>query len=180
MKKNFHKEFYSFAKYYDIAFDFKDVGKECDFMEQIYHKHTQQKALNHEVQLQYDCADMIHYQSLQIYDIAAILMDSTSYLLTNEDVITHFRSVASILNPKGLYILEMSHPRSVFNITTSTVNTWEMKKDGVTVKTQWGSPNDEFDPITQITSVSTQFEYEDDHKKGIIESISAQRSFTAT
>ncbi len=162
MKTSFHEDFYSFAKYYDIAFDFKDVPKECNFIEQLYLKHSNkngtsfiefaagpalhalefgkrglnvaaadpsaemaayglQKAEKAGVRLKYDCADMIHYRSSQKYDVASILMDSTSYLLTNEQVIVHFQSVAKILNPGGLYVLEMSHPRSVFQISQSTV-----------------------------------------------------------
>src|SRR5207253_609018 len=63
----------------------------------------QKKAEMAGVSLRYDCADMIHYESAQKYDVAAILMDSTSYLITNEQVIAHLQSVAEILNSGGLY-----------------------------------------------------------------------------
>ena len=42
MKSKFHEDFYSFAKYYDIAFDFKDIPKECSFLKELAIKH-----LNH-------------------------------------------------------------------------------------------------------------------------------------
>jgi hypothetical protein len=64
-----------------------------------------EKARTAQVALKYDCADMVTYQSTERYDIAAILMDSTSYLLTNDQVILHLKSVAQVLNPQGLYIL---------------------------------------------------------------------------
>lgn len=40
MKSKFHEGFYSFAKYYDIAFDFKDVPGECKFLESLFSKHS--------------------------------------------------------------------------------------------------------------------------------------------
>lgn len=63
-------------------------------------------------------------------------MDSTSYLLTDADVIAHLRLVSKVLNSNGLYVLEI---RSVFEISKSTVNDREMEKEGIRVKSQWGT-----------------------------------------
>jgi SAM-dependent methyltransferase len=221
MNSKFHEDFYSFAKYYDIAFDFKNIPQECRFFEDVFAKHTgakptsfiefgsgpalhcleMAKTLSHVtavdlsqemttyaagkaarlgVTVQCECADMISYKSAQRYDLATLLMDSTAYLLTNTQVIAHLKSVADILNPGGLYILEMSHPRSVFDIAASTVNEWEMEKDGAKVKIAWGHPDDKLDPITQLTNVSVKLEWEDGDKKGLQEDRSPQRCFTAT
>jgi 2-polyprenyl-3-methyl-5-hydroxy-6-metoxy-1,4-benzoquinol methylase len=221
MESQFHEGFYSFAKYYDIAFDFKNVPQECRFLESVFTKHTQRpltsfiefgsgpalhciemartlkqvtavdlssemtayakfKAQQAGVNVNCECADMIHYQSTQRYDLTTLLMDSTSYLLTNANVIDHLRSVAGILNPGGLYILEMSHPKGIFEMAKTTVNDWEMERDGVRVKIKWGAEGDEFDPITQLTNVSVKLEYTDGEKTGTIEDQSPQRCFTAT
>jgi hypothetical protein len=221
MNSKFHEDFYSFAKYYDIAFDFKNIPQECRFLEDVFEKHTgfkpmsfiefgagpalhclelaktlsrvtavdlseemtvyaQGKSARHGVTVNCECADMITYKSSQRYDLASLLMDSTSYLLTNAQVIEHLRSVAGILNPGGLYILEMSHPRSVFSIAMSTANDWEMEKDGAKVKVAWGHPDDKMDPITQLTNVSVRLEYEEGDHKGVMEDRSPQRCFTAT
>jgi SAM-dependent methyltransferase len=221
MTKPFHEDFYSFAKYYDIAFDFKNVPQECDFLEHLGRRYGvgsvgsfiefaagpalhalefakrgaaasavdlspemvaygRWKAAQARLPLHYDCADMVTYQSASKFDVAAILMDSTAYLLTNDQVIAHLRSVAKLLNPGGLYVLEMSHPRSVFDIARSTVNDWEMNRDGVRVQIQWGSPTDVFDPITQITEGSVRLEYHDGDRHGVLESSAPQRCFTAT
>ncbi|KYG67271.1 hypothetical protein AZI86_09720 [Bdellovibrio bacteriovorus] len=221
MKSQFHEDFYSFAKYYDIAFDFKDVPQECRFLEDVFQKHSkshlnsfiefgagpalhclemakslqsvtavdlsaemttyaQDKAAKAGVVVHCECADMIKYQSENRYDLAVLLMDSTSYLLSNEAVIEHLRSVAQILNPGGLYILEMSHPKSVFEISKSTASEWEMEKDGIKVKIQWGSPSDTFDPVSQITNVSLKMEYQDGERVGTLKDQSPQRCFTAT
>lgn len=221
METKFHENFYSFAKYYDIAFDFKDVPKECRFLESVFlnlcgspltsfiefgagpalHSiemakklttvtavdlsgeminYAKTKASTAGVHVNFDCADMIGYGSNKSYDMAALLMDSTSYLLTNSQVIEHLRSVAKILNSGGLYILEMSHPKSIFNIEKSTVNNWEMKRENTIVKIHWGSADDKFDPITQLTEVSVIMEYEDNGNKGVLKDRALQRCFTTT
>lgn len=221
MKSKFHEDFYSFAKYYDIAFDFKDVPKECSFLKELALKHlhhplssfiefgagpalhclelakelplvtavdlsqemteyAKSKAADLGVSVHCDCADMINYSSHNKYDMAALFMDSTSYLLTNTQVIDHLRSVGKILKPGGLYVLEMSHPKSVFDVSKSTVNEWEMERDDIKVKVTWGSPDDKFDPITQLTEVSVTLDYKDGERNGTIKDCSPQRCFTAT
>ncbi|MBS1968881.1 MAG: class I SAM-dependent methyltransferase [Bdellovibrionales bacterium] len=221
MESKFHEGLYSFSKYYDIAFDFKDVPKECAFLEGLFLKHSQRKLasfiefgagpalhclelakslrqvtavdLSQEmadyakmkslvlgVSLDCDCADMVTYQSSKTYDMAALLMDSTSYLLTNAQVIEHLHSVAKVLNPGGLYVLEMSHPKSVFDISKTTVNEWNMEREGIKVKVTWGGADDKFNPITQLTEVSVVLEYQDGDKTGILHDRSLQRCFTAT
>jgi len=181
MNSKFHEGFYSFAKYYDIAFDFKDIPKECQFLEQVFIKHLHRplssfiefgagpalhclemaktlkpvtavdlsqdmtdyaktKAAGSGLSLDCQCADMIKYKSDKSYDMATLLMDSTSYLLTNADVIEHLRSVAQVLNPEGLYILEMNHPKAIFEVAQATVNDWETEKNGIKVRLQWEPP----------------------------------------
>lgn len=221
MNSKFHEDFYSFAKYYDIAFDFKDIPKECDFLKSLFLKHLNRpptsfiefgagpalhclemakdlksvtavdlsqdmvdyalsKAEAAKVSITAVCADMVSFKTPQTYDMAALFMDSTAYLLTNAQVIEHLRAVAASLNPGGLYVLEMNHPKSVFNVSKATVNDWEMEKDGIKVKIKWGDPHDKFDPITQITEVSVTLEYKDGDKKGVMQDRSPQRCFTAT
>ena len=74
------------------------------------------KALENNVALNYLQADMRDFKLLKRVDLAAIFMASTGYLLTNEDMIEHLKSVGSNLNPNGVYVLEMIHPRDVFSV----------------------------------------------------------------
>ena len=72
-------------------------------------------------------------------------------LLDNEAVPAHFDCVADALAPGGVYVLEMQHPRDAFGVGSSADSDWKMERDGATVHMTWGRPDDEFDPITQIT-----------------------------
>lgn len=222
MKNVLHGEFYSHAFYYDIAFDFKNVPQECDFLASLIAQYSPDlsaksfieiaagpalhalemsrrswsagaldlseemqayglgKATKENLKIQYYCDDMINFKIPQTYDMAAILMDSTSYLLTNEEVIHHLKSVAACLNKGGIYVLEMNHPKSVLSTSKTTSTAWEMSREDCHVKVNWGHPDDVFDPVTQTTNVSVQLLVTD---KGIEKSFkdqALQRSFTFT
>ena len=215
-----HIEFYRYAKYYDIAFDFKNIKEECLFIKSLYEKYNKRKAqsflelacgpslhvlefskdglfslgidlessmvnyskektLNWNLKAEFKVADMIDFDLKQKFDIAAILMDSTSYLLDNEQVISHLNSVSKHLNKGGIYILEMSHTRDVFNQGDSSETSWKMEKDGIIVDISWGSKNDYFDPITQITQITVNMKVNDNGKEIIIKDKAPQRCFTA-
>lgn len=222
MKNNFHQNLYSYCKYYDIAFDFKDIKSECDFFEVCLQKYTspsfQKTFLElaagpalHAIQmchrgyqstavdlsknmknyvsdkvkgltlnLDYQCLNMVDFKLDQKFSLAAILMDSTSYILSNQDMIQHLKCVASVLEDQGLYILEMAHPSNLFSTQKTTTNDWEMESNGCKVSLTWGSPNDVFNPITQITETSIKLSFDDQGVTGTLSEQAPQRCYTAT
>ncbi|GAB4326190.1 MAG: hypothetical protein Kow0074_20490 [Candidatus Zixiibacteriota bacterium] len=104
-------------------------------------------------------ADMRDFLLPQPVDLAFCAIASIHYMLTNEDMIRHLRTVARNLTDGGLYLFEANHPRDVFNVGTSTKNEWESVRNGVTVRTRWGV-DEEFDPITQISKSHVHMEIE--------------------
>ncbi len=216
---NNHVNFYSEAELYDIAFDFKDIQKECDFLSEIYLKYKTKKVesfldigcgpglhavefgLRLENSLGIDLsqemvdyankksqkmkskakflkADMTNFHLQQKVDLAGIFMDSTAYLLTNDDVINHLKSVAENLNAGGIYVLEMSHPRDMFSVGKSTDTEWQIDKDNLKVSMKWGDKNDYFNPISQVTNTSVILSCERNGKKRFIKDKAQQRAFT--
>ena len=220
MGKMNHDELYKQAEYYDIAFDFRDVKKECDFFIQVYGKekpngflelgagpavHTiemakrdvracamdlsehmvkygQEKAKSEGTEIEFICGNMIDFKTSSRFDIAVLLMASTGYIHTNDDFVRHLQCVADSLNDGGIYILEMSHPRDLFAGATdesaSTITAWEMKRGGITVKTQWGHKGDKFDPIRQIDETSVLLIADDNGNQAIVEDTSPQRRYS--
>ncbi len=215
-----HTEFYRLSRIYDIAFDFRNVPAECDFLEELSRRyrgeaarsflelaagpaqHTREFARRGTRATALDlvpdmveyalataraegapidgvCADMVDFRLPQAYDLATLLMDSSSYLLDNEAVLRHLRCVADHLTTGGLYVLEMAHPRDVFRTATSTQNSWHSERDGVKVSVAWGAESDVFDPITQITDVSVTLRYEGPNGANIVQDRAPQRCFTA-
>ncbi|MBD3232925.1 MAG: methyltransferase domain-containing protein [candidate division Zixibacteria bacterium] len=215
-----HAKIYAKSKYYDIAFDFRDVPRECDFLSDIFSDITGRKPASflelaagpayHTIEfakgglqatamdispemvsyglerakinrasIEYVNADMIDFQLPGKYDLAALLMDSAGYLLDNESVYRHLISVSDVLNPGGIYVLEMSHPRDVFGVKESTLSDWKMERGDIKVITRWGDLTDNFDPITQVTDVTVRIKYRDGANEGEIINISKERKFTA-
>lgn len=214
-----HFQFYSYAEAYDIAFDFKDIKAECEFLRSVFEFYNKkppksfldlgagpalhaiemakcgvastaidlskdmveyglQKANKSGVKIKYYVHDMSSFELNQKFDMVGIFMDSTSYLLTNESFTKHLRSVSGVLNTKGIYILEMSHPRDVFSAGTSTTNSWEVERDGVWVSVEWGNNEDFFDPISQITETSVRLKIRKNGKEDEINDTAPQRCFT--
>jgi SAM-dependent methyltransferase len=174
-----HTEFYRQALYYDIAFGYRDVHQETDFLEACYQRqlgrparsmvelacgpgyHTLefarrgyravgldlqpemvsylvQKAGHAGLTVEGIVADMRDFELAQPVDLACNLLTSISYLLSNEDVVAHLRSVARNLTEGGVYIIEANHPRDYFSGIQFRPVTWTMERDGVCVEASWG------------------------------------------
>lgn len=216
---NNHVEFYSKAKYYDIAFKFKNVPEENQTILDLYYRHNArmaknfldigagpasnaidmsrkglksfaldyspemveygiEKAKSAGIPLTYIQADMRDFELSEPVDLAAIFMDSTSYLISNEDVLQHLQAVARNLKKDGLYILEMSHPRDVFHVGKSAGTEWTEKDGDIEVSVKWGDIADTFDPIKQLTSITAKLKYNSPREQGEIVDQSEQRCFT--
>ncbi len=217
--KNNHIDFYAKAKYYDVAFTFKNVPEENQTILDTFRRHNNrdaksfldigagpasnavemaqrglksfaldyspemvaygiEKAKLWEVAIKYLQGDMRNFELPESVDLAAIFMDSTSYLITNDDVINHLRSVAKSLKKDGLYLLEMSHPRDVFSVGKSASTEWTEKQDDIEVSVKWGDESDIFDPIKQTTMVTATLKFKTPLEHGEIVDRSEQRCFT--
>jgi class 3 adenylate cyclase/SAM-dependent methyltransferase len=132
------------------------------------------------VDVDYRQGDMVDFAWDRSFDLVAILMDSFSYLLTNERVLQHLKSVAACMNPQGIYVQEMAHPRDVLRVGTSTGRDWQMEKDGMKVRMEWGQEDDAFDPVTQISETTVVMQIEEDGERVELVDKAPQRCFTAT
>ena len=139
-----------------------------------------QRAIEEGVALQTLVADMSDFRLPQPVQLAALLMDSASYLLDNDTTLRHLRCVAANLVDGGLYVLEMCHPRDAFAVgTPSTQTTWTREVDGLRVETQWGAEGDVFDPITQIEEVTATMRWTGPDGSGELVERARQRRCTA-
>jgi len=128
----------------------------------------------------YVVADMTDFRLTPPVDLAAILMDSTAYLLDNDQVLRHLAAVADALVDGGCYVLEMSHPRDVYRVGTSAGTSWDAAGRGYEVHVDWGAPDDVFDPTTGVTgtSVTLTWRSTDGGGEGVIRDVAPQRCFT--
>ena len=141
-------------------------------------EYGKQLALENDLTLTYLQADMCDFKLPEKVDVATIFMASTGYILTNEDMVKHLRAVWNSLNPQGVYVLEMLHPRDVFSVGKSTSTAWEATDGDVKVSVRWGDESDIFDPITQIKMVTAHLKYQTPTESGEIVEQSKQREYT--
>jgi SAM-dependent methyltransferase len=81
--------------------------------------------------------------------------DSIDCLLTQDEIVAHFRAVAANLAPGGLYLFEATHPRdcSMWNYGRFR---YAGERDGVRVEVDWAVNDPVADPFTQVAEVETR------------------------
>ncbi len=128
--------------------------------------------------LDYIEADMCEFNLERPINAAGIFTESITHLLTNEQFLSHLKSVAKNLLPGGIYVIETAHP--LFFFPDDEPNIWEAEENGFKVKMLFGKPSDEYDPFLQQWSVTTRLEIKDNgNPKEIFESTSKHRWFLA-
>lgn len=190
---------YTLPEIYDIAFDFRDVPEEVDFLLEIagkhlgrkvasaielacgpaYHtremsrrglasdgldiepemvKYTRQLVAKENLSAQIITGDMCSYHSPQKYDLAYMLMASFAQLETNQDILDNFNCTADLLTDGGVYIISTAHPRDFYGDEEPSVKTsWTMTRGDITVETNWGGNNQQFDPLTEVDDIVVSF-----------------------
>jgi len=190
---------YTLPEIYDIAFDFRDVRQQVDFLLDIAGEHagrkissalelacgpayhtremarrglvsdgldlepnmvayTQGLVQKEELACEIIEGDMRTYRSSKKYDLIYCLMASFAHLQTNQDILDNFSCVADLLSDDGIYIISTAHPRDFYGDEgKSTQNTWSMTRGDITVETNWGGDNQQYDPLTEIDDIVVSF-----------------------
>ncbi len=102
--------------------------------------------------------DMRTHRSEQKYDFVYMLMASYAHLLTNQDMLDNFECVANLLNEGGLYLIQTAHPRDFWGEEEPTLKTsWQMTRGDITVETDWGGNNQQFDSLTEVDDLVVSY-----------------------
>ncbi|MGD8779194.1 MAG: class I SAM-dependent methyltransferase [Ignavibacteria bacterium] len=98
--------------------------------------------------------DMTKYKLKNKVMLTSTLMESISHLVTNKQMISHFKSVAKNLVSGGIYVIEASHPQFFF--PDEEANTWESKEGDTKVEITFGVPSDKYNTVTQQWLTTTK------------------------
>lgn len=79
--------------------------------------------------------DMRTFQSSREFDAAINSINSIGYLLTDGDILAHFRNTADSLRPGGIYIIHLACAWD--NLEPHQEEGWVMERDGIRVKMAW-------------------------------------------
>jgi SAM-dependent methyltransferase len=136
------------------------------------------KAERADAPVQFLQEDMREFTLPEPVDLAFCAMSSFHYLLTNDDILCHLRSVARNLTPGGLYVIEASHPRDTFRVGKSLSTEWESRRGETIVHAHWGYEDDPYDPITQITRSHVHLEVKENDHSTKMDFIDLNRALT--
>lgn len=105
------------------------------------------------VQCSYYLQNMINFSTGNQYSMAVTPLESISHILTNQDLVTHLRTVAEHLQQGGIYIIESTHPRYFF--PDNEENRWKVQHQGREIEILFGKPEDHYDHVQQVWDVTT-------------------------
>jgi SAM-dependent methyltransferase len=190
---------YTIPEIYDIAFDFRDIPQQVDFLLGLAEEfagrkitsalemacgpashtremarrglvsdgldlepnmvaYTRDLAKNEKLSCEIIEGDMRSFQSDKKYDLVYCLMASFAQLETNQDILNNFSCAANLLTEGGIYIISTAHPRDFFvEEQPSTKTSWSMTRGDITVETNWGGDNQQFDPLTEVDDIVVTF-----------------------
>jgi len=215
-----HAGIYKNPRWYDIAFGFRNIKKECDFLAACVRKfsgrklisivemaagpashsiefgrrglsayaldkstemlaYARRKAKDEKSRVHFIKQDMLRFRLPKKVDLAISMMDSLTYLLTDEKILAHLKTVAANLKPKGLFVLELLHPRDFFTEKISFGPVWLVQKDGTRVSVNWGRFTDrQVDPLSQVVRMQAELTVEEKGKKYLLRSVAPERMLT--
>jgi len=117
------------------------------------------------------CGNMIDFRVDRRFDLAMLMINSIAHLHTLDDLVSHLRSVAAHLEPQGVYVLEIQHPRDFVGRgarPSGVSRPWRVDRYGLQVETKWGSPDDPYDPVRQIFDARVEIRATDGEREETI------------
>ena len=91
------------------------------------------------------------------FDLAYCFMDTFRFLLTNEEIAAHLRTVAGLLAPGGLYLTDFWVPRQ-WDLIGNEIHQWEQTEGDTTVRVFYLQHPESVDPIQQTFEDELVFE----------------------
>ena len=107
-------------------------------------------------------------------DLAFVMFDGLDALLTQDDLIAHFHSVAQNLKPGGLYIVDLSHPRDCSFGHYGGFH-YQGTQNGVTAEITWATNQPSFDLVTGVADTELEMRVIDQGKELFVKDKAQER-----
>lgn len=109
-------------------------------------------------------------------DIVVAPFDAIDVLLTNADVVAHFRAVAAALAPDGVYVVDLSHPRDCSPWSYGS-HRYEGTRGGMRVVIEAGVNGPPIDAAAQVAETEMRITVERDGRTEVIRDLARERFF---
>jgi len=110
-------------------------------------RYVAEKAYRQGLDITVNIDDMAKFQLSEKVDAAICLQNSQGYMLTNDDLVRHFRAVAAALRRGGLYIFDRYMVSSWTNPARSW--SWSRRRGRLIVRASFSALHD-VNPVTQL------------------------------
>jgi SAM-dependent methyltransferase len=114
-------------------------------------------AAREDLAMKADTGDLRRLRIDGTYDAAYCFMDTFRFLLTNEEIIAHLKTVAAHLASGGLYLVDFWIPRN-WETMSSEIHQWEQTEGETTVRVFYLQHPESVDPIAQTFEDELVFE----------------------
>lgn len=122
--------------------------------------------------------DMREFRLAEPVDVAFALFDSIDCLLTNDDIVRHFRSVAMNLTPGGLYVVDCTHPRDCSFQQYGTFK-YVGERNGTRVEVLWAVNDPMVDPVTGVVETEIEIRVTENGETQVLRDKASERCVTA-
>lgn len=109
-------------------------------------------------------ADMKRFELKKKFGLAFNMLTSANLLLTDEDMISHLKSVAGVLEPGGIFVLEMFHPREYGFKADFPTTAWEITQDDVVLQCDLRHNLEALDTVKQTQKTTLRISLTKDDK----------------
>jgi ubiquinone/menaquinone biosynthesis C-methylase UbiE len=147
-----------------------------DLMEEMI-EIARQKNLDEGIHVELFAADMRAFTLDEPVDLIFNIFDSIDALSTNEDYIEHLRCVADNLTPKGIYIIEQTHPRDI-SVANYGDFRYSGESNGKKVDVRWAVNKPVMDVVSQLSQVEIEIRIEEDGVEEIVHDTATERYMT--
>ena len=122
--------------------------------------HVREEAKQAGLQVAAGVGDLRQLELAGAFDAAFCFMDTFRFLLTNDQIVTHLKTVAGLLEPGGLYLTDFWVP-SRFDHIGEEIYQWEQATDELKVRVFYIQHPETVDPIAQTFEDELVFEGEE-------------------
>ena len=124
--------------------------------------------------VQWLAGDMRNFQLPAPVDVALSMFDAIDCLLTNEEIVQHFRAVAANLTPGGLYVLENTHPRDCAPYHYGDFQ-YRGERDGCEVTIRWATNRPVVDALTQVIAPQVEMSIRENGRTTVLSDQARER-----
>ena len=118
--------------------------------------------------------DMRSFTLERPVDAAFIMFDGLDALLSNEDLVAHLRAVGQALNPAGVYLVDLTHPRECSFQSYGSYG-YHGRRDGADVEIRWATNSPHFDLVTGVAEVELELHVRDNGREILVKDKARER-----